>query len=189
MQDCGVSRVGAVALVGVLAVAAPVSARADVDFPLDVLVGAAVERLQTADPVAAAKWRTRGDIEDPRRVNEVLAAVSAAANARGIDPGYVTGIFGDQISATEAVEYSRFAQWKLDPTRAPTSAPDLSASRSAIDALNQQMVDEIATHWELLHSPGCRAALQDAMNNVVAARQLDGLYQEALAAATRSYCA
>lgn len=169
----------------------PGPARAVAGFPsqLDALVGAAAQRLQTADPVAAVKWLTNGNIEDPSRVNQVLAAVRAAADARGIDSGYVADIFGDQISATEAVEYSRFAQWKLDPASAPTTAPDLSASRSAVDALNQQMVDEIAVRWDLLHSPACRQALQDATNDVVAARQLDDLYQRALAFATHSYCA
>jgi chorismate mutase len=161
---------------------------ADPTTSLDALVDAAAQRLETADPVAAVKWLTKGDIEDPPRVDQVLAEVTAAANARGIDSGYVTRVFGDQIHATEAMEYSLFAQWKLDPVGAPTTAPDLSASRTTIDALNGRMVDEIAGHWELLHSPTCSAALRDATHRAVAARQLDGLYQQALGFATRSYC-
>ena len=98
---------------------------------------AAAERLQTADPVAASKWLTKASIEDPARVAQVLTAVTAQAAGAGVDPDYVRQVFTDQIGATEAVEYSRFAQWKLDPAGAPTDAPDLSASRSAIDALNR----------------------------------------------------
>jgi len=165
-----------------------VGAIADPPSPLDALVTAAAQRLQTADPVAAVKWLTKGDIEDPPRVTQVLDAVTAAASARGVDSGYVTHVFGDQIDATEAVEYTRFAQWKLDPGAAPTVAPDLSESRSAIDALNGRIVDEIASQWELLHSSACGAALREATNNTVAERQLDGLFQQALAFATRSYC-
>ena len=86
--------------------------------PLDPLVSAAVERLQVADPVAALKWITKGDIEDPERVQQVLTSVATAADTRGIDAGYVTRIFTDQIHATEAVEYRRFAEWKLDPAAA-----------------------------------------------------------------------
>jgi chorismate mutase len=177
------------ALAGALAVTAtPARAPADDTHPLDQLVDSAAQRLLTADPVAAVKWQTKGDIEDPPRVSQVLAAVTADANARGVDPAYVTQIFTDQINATEAVEYSRFAQWKLDPGAAPTSAPDLSASRSTIDALNRQMVDQIAAQTDLLHSPACAAALQDAKNTVTVSRQLDALYQQALGSATRSYC-
>lgn len=179
----------------VLALAAAVSAilttpRADADFPgpLNQLVDAAAARLQTADPVAAVKWRTKGDIEDQPRVDQVLAAVSADAHGRGIDPAYVRQVFTDQINATEAIEYSRFGQWKLDAASAPTTAPDLSASRAAIDALNRQMVDQIASNWDLLHSPACAAALQDATNATTASRQFDGLYQQALGSATASYC-
>ncbi len=161
---------------------------ADSPSPLDQLVDAAAQRLQTADPVAAVKWQTKGDIEDPPRVNQVLAAVTADANTRGVDSAYVTQIFNDQINATEAIEYSRFAQWKLDPATAPASAPDLSASRSTIDALNRQMVDQMASRWDLLHSPACAPALRGAKNTAIASRQLDGLYQQALGFATRSYC-
>lgn len=172
-----------------LAMTLPAPARAnELSGPLYELVDAVASRLQTADPVAAAKWHTKGDIEDPARVNQVLAAVSAAAQARGIDSQYVDRIFRDQISATEAVEYSRFAEWKLDPAGAPADTPDLSASRREIDVLNQEMVDQIAAQWEVLHSSECHVALADTMNNVIAARQLDGLYQQALYFATHSYC-
>lgn len=177
------------AVVLAVAMTSPAPARAvDLPGPLDELVDAAAVRLQTADPVAAVKWQAKGDIEDPARVNQVLAAVSAAAGARGIDSRYVNQIFKDQISATEAVEYSRFAEWKLDPASAPTDTTDLSASRRAIDALNQQMVDQIAAQWEVLQSPQCPVALGDALHNVIAARRLDGLYQQALEFATHSYC-
>ena len=152
------------------------------------LVDAAAQRLQTADPVAAVKWDTGASIEDPSRVQQVIDAVSAAATARGIDPGYVTAAFNDQIHATEAIEYTRFAQWKLDPASAPTAAPDLSASRSAIDALNNRMVSEIALHWDTLHSSMCVAELDAAKDAIVAARRLDGVYVQALSFATRSYC-
>jgi chorismate mutase len=43
-------------------------------------------------------------------------------------------------------------------------------------------------HWELLHSPACVPQLDVARAVVTQARQLDGLYQHALAVATQSYC-
>jgi chorismate mutase len=176
----------ATACIAATAPAQPV--RADSTSPLYELVDAAAQRLQTADPVAAYKWATSTAIEDQPRVQQVLAAVSADATANHVDAGYVRRVFEDQIDATESIEYTRFAQWKLDPRSAPTSPAGLSASRTAIDGLNRTMVTEIAGHWDLLHSPLCAAYIADAKDAVTGARQLDAVYQQALAFATRSYC-
>src|SRR5947209_6027983 len=124
------TRAGLIALVVLLAVP---QARADSTSPLTELVDAAAARLQVAEPVAAFKWLDQGfrnNIEDPTRVEQQLTALRADATAKRIDPDYVAHVFGDQIHATEAIEYSRFADWKLKPSDAPVVAPDLSASRS-----------------------------------------------------------
>ncbi|MCX2929588.1 chorismate mutase [Mycobacterium sp. CVI_P3] len=179
---------GTVAMMAVLAVATATPAQADSSEPLFDLVDAAAQRLQTADAVAANKWLTGGPITDPARVEQVLAAVSSDAESRGLATDYATTAFTNQINATEAIEYSRFAGWKFDPAGAPSSAPDLSASRSVIDGLNHQMVEQMAAQWALLNSPGCRSALDAAKNAVADQRQFDDLYRTALDVATRSYC-
>jgi chorismate mutase len=173
-------------LIAFVSVHAP--ARADDTNPLLELVDAATQRLQTADPVAASKWKTGGSIEDPQRVKQVLAAVSTDATGKGVDVGYVRRIFTDQIDATEAIEYTRFAQWKLDPGSAPNVAPDLSSSRAIIDRLNSEMVEQIAMHWPVLHSPDCTGTLDDARTAIAQSRTLDPLYQQALSFSTHSYC-
>jgi chorismate mutase len=185
-----VARCGGVlgALAGALAVLAAPPARADNLSPLTELLDAAVQRLQIAEPVAAYKWNSHGAIEDPGRVEQELAKLRADATARHVDPDYVARIFGDQIDATEAIEYTRFADWKLNPQQAPAAPPDLSASRSAIDTLNQTMLSQLAANWDLLRSPACVPQLDAARTNVVQARQLDGLYQQALSLATQTYC-
>jgi chorismate mutase len=167
----------------------PARVRADNASPLGDLVDAAAQRLQIAEPVAAVKWSTHGVIEDPARVQQELDKLGADATTRHVDPGYVRLVFGDQINATEGVEYARFADWKLDPSSAPATAPDLSASRAAIDGLNQTMLTQIVANWDVLHSPACAAQLDVAKIDAVRARQFDGLYQRALALATQSYCA
>jgi len=174
-------------LVGGLAVPmAP--ARADAVSPLAALVDAAAQRLQIAEPVAAYKWNKHGAIEDPVRVQQELTKLGDGAVAEHIDRDYVTRVFGDQIGATEAIEYSRFADWKLNPASAPADSPDLSASRSAIDSLNQTMLTQMSVNWDLLHSPQCAAQLDAARSGAIAGRQLDSLYQQALSTATQSYC-
>jgi chorismate mutase len=162
-------------------------ARADASA-LTELVDAAAQRLQIAEPVAAFKWNSHGAIEDPGRVQEELAKLNADAAGEHIDPTYVTRVFGDQINATEAIEYQRFADWKLNPSGAPAGSPDLAASRSAIDGLNQTILTQIAANWDLLRSPRCPGQLDAARHDVVQARQLDSLYQRALSTATQSYC-
>jgi chorismate mutase len=163
-------------------------AHADDPNPLLALVDAAAQRLQTADPVAAYKWVNHVAIDDQARVQQVLAAVAADADAHHVDADWVKRAFNDQIDATDAIEYTRFAQWKLDPAKAPTTAPELSSSRSTIDALNGRMVSGMASNWEVLHSPACSPALTGAQNTAIAAHGLDSLYQQALSFATRSYC-
>src|SRR5262249_24289442 len=137
-------------------------ARADSSMPLTELVDAAAQRLRLAEPVAALKWTAHGAIEDPARVQQELAKLTADATAKHLDPDYVARVFGDQVNATEAIEYSRFADWKLNPGGAPTAAPDLAASRSMIDALNQTMLTQIASNSDLLHSPACAGQLDAA---------------------------
>lgn len=100
-------------------------ARADTSA-LTELVDAAAQRLQIAEPVAAFKWNSHGAIEDPGRVQDELANLSA-----------------DAAGEHKAIEYSRFADWKLHPSRAPAGSPDLSASRSTIDGLNHTMLTQI----------------------------------------------
>ncbi|OBH57011.1 chorismate mutase [Mycobacterium sp. E2479] len=163
-------------------------ARADPTSPLTALVDAAAQRLQVAEAVAAYKWNKHGAVEDPARVQQELAKLGADAVVERVDRDYVTRVFDDQISATEAVEYSRFANWKLHPASAPADSPELSASRSAIDTLNQTMLTQISAGWELLHSPDCAAQLDAARDGVGRARQFDDLYRQALSSATRSYC-
>jgi chorismate mutase len=163
-------------------------AHADTPSPLTALVDAAAQRLQTADPVAANKYKTGGAVDDPAREQQVIDTVTAAANAKHIDAGYVRDVFRNQIDATDSLEHSHFAQWKIDPASAPATAPELSASRDLIDKLNETMVNEIAAQWGPLHAPTCNTDLENAKNNVVRARQLDPLYQQALNYATHMYC-
>ncbi|OBI80095.1 chorismate mutase [Mycobacterium sp. E740] len=180
-------RAVALLLALVFAMSAPV-AQAQPVLPFYRLVDTAAQRLAIADPVAAAKWVNGGSITDKARADQVLDSVAADATGRGIDPQYVRDVFTDQIDATEGVEYTRFAQWEFDRATAPAAAPDLAASRSQIDGFNRVLVEEIALHWNLLHSQGCAQDLSDATAAVVAARRLDVLYQQALKSATRSYC-
>ncbi|WP_408632143.1 chorismate mutase [Mycobacterium dioxanotrophicus] len=175
-------------LVGVGGALGVPAVHADPESPLLPLIDAAAQRLQTADAVAAYKYRAGGAVDDPKREQQVIDAVTAAATAAHIDPGYVGNVFRNQIDATSSVEYSRFAQWKIDPAAVPAAAPDLSETRATIDRLNQTMVREMAAQWDDLHSPSCAADRDAALSAVTTSRELDPVYQSALAYATHAYC-
>ena len=183
------NRTASLLVAGSLLVGAfPATADAQPADPLYRLVDTAAQRLATADPVAASKWITGGPITDVQRANQVLDAVAADATAHGVDPQYVRTVFTDQINATEGIEYALFGQWKFDESTAPTAAPDLVDSRTAIDGYTKTMVDEIALQWNSLHAPACSGELAAATDAVAADRRLDPLYRQALSSATRSYC-
>lgn len=173
---------------GALAVASAPIARADVLSPLHPLVDAAAQRLLTAEPVAASKYLTGGQIEDPQREAQVLDTVATAAQAQGADPAYVRDVFRDQIDATVSLQYSLFGDWKVDPAAAPVSAPDLASTRATIDGLNQTMVAEIAHQWPELQATTCRAELDATIDEVAVNRELDPRYRRALEYATHDYC-
>ncbi|OBK19967.1 chorismate mutase [Mycobacterium asiaticum] len=180
-----------VCVVAALMTALLLAPQARADSSLTVLIDAAAERLQIAEPVAAYKWSTHTPIEDPARVEQELATLRADAEALQIDPDYpdyVAEIFRDQVGATEAIEYSRFAQWKLDAAGAPPPPQDLSASRAQIDTLNTKILSQISLNWSLLRSSSCGSRLDEARVEVSRARRFDDLYQRALNTATRSYC-
>ena len=178
----------ALSVLALASLSAPV-VHAEPPNALYTLVDTAALRLQTAEPVAAFKWINGGPITDPARAQQVLDTVAAEAVALRIDPAYVRTAFRNQIDATEGVEYARFGQWKFDPDAAPRTAPELTASRSAIDGYNTTMVETIAQQWDSLHAPGCTADLDAARQTVIDGRSLDPLYAAALQSATRSYCA
>lgn len=178
----------AVASISTLILGTAQAARADNANPLFALVDAAAQRLQTADPVAAAKYNSGGPIDDPRREQQVIDTVTSAAAAKHIDTEYIRAVFHNQMDATSAVEHARFADWKLNPGTAPTAVADLSVIRATIDRFNQIMVNEVGAQWDWLNSSDCVVELANAKAAVVAARQLDDLYERALTYATHSYC-
>ena len=82
--------------------------------------------------------------------------VSAEAESLSLPSDYVTRVFTDQINATEAIQYSRFSWWKLDPAAAPTSAPDLCRPAGVDRQAEPKDGRRIAGQWPVLHSPDCR---------------------------------
>src|SRR5258708_25279861 len=90
-------------------------ARGDDANPLLELVDGATQRLQTADPVAASKWKTGGSIEDPQRVEQGLRAVSADAAGRGVDVDYVRRLLTQHHHAHQPLQSPLFRPQQIHP--------------------------------------------------------------------------
>lgn len=152
------------------------------------LVLSIVQRLSTADPVAAAKFGTDKPIDDPAREQDVLRSVSEQARGDGLAPARVEAIFRAQIDASKDVQRGLFAYWQVAPTAAPTARPDLAAVRSSLDALNRQIVDEISAQRQVLAGLECLPDLVTAAADVVVAERVDALHQVALVRALGAVC-
>lgn len=149
----------------------------------DDLVGVVVDRLDTGDLVAAAKWPTRGPVEDAARERVVLDAAAAGAAQRGLDPGEVTAVFADQIAASKVVQYGLFARWTADPSTSPPPA-DLAALRPQLDTITNRLLDDLASTDAARNGPACGQEWHDAAERV----HLDELHRTALERAGRSLC-
>jgi chorismate mutase len=188
MASTGNRIIAAGVLAGSLLMLTPAELRADTTSPLTALVDATAQRLQIAESVAAFKWSTQAAIEDPSREQQELAGLREDAAAQHLDPDYVVRVFGDQFNAMDAIEYNRFSQWKLNPGSVPAAPADLSASRAAIDGLNNKILSQIVLNGSLLGSPGCARQLKDASTETIRVHRFGDLYQQALSRATGSFC-
>ncbi|MFC4946095.1 chorismate mutase [Pseudonocardia sp. GCM10023141] len=156
--------------------------------PLGAVVDTAQRRLATADTVAAAKWGTRGAIEDPAREKTVLDAAAAGSAPRGLDPAVAASVFRDQIEANKVVQYGLFESWTAQPQQAPATAPDLATVRPVLDAVTGQLLDALVATRDARSGAGCAAQLGAARASEVDRLHLDPLHQEALDRALRSVC-
>ena len=156
--------------------------------PLETLVSLAAERLRSAEAAAAAKWGTEVRVDDADRAAEVIAGVRSLAAQHAVAPEFAEQVFLDQIDATESIQFSRFSEWKLDPSAAPIEHPDLADVRSDIDRLTEAMLVQLGEQHYLLTSADCADARDRALRAVTEHRSLDALYERALIRATASYC-
>lgn len=96
----------------------PIRASAD-PAPLDSLVDLTLERLATADSVAAAKWGTPSPIDDPEREAQVYLAMTGLGTSKGLPAEWVRSVFMGQIEANKTVQRGLHTWWQFDPASAP----------------------------------------------------------------------
>ncbi|MEU7763635.1 gamma subclass chorismate mutase AroQ [Nocardia sp. NPDC049190] len=173
----------------------PPSANASpADESLDRLIALVVERLDTGDVVAAAKWTAataRGiepTIDDPSREAEVYDAMARLGRERGLPADWVRQVFAGQIEANKTVQRGLMTRWRFDPAAVPRAPADLVSVRPIIDRVNDEIVEQLAAQRNMLTGPDCMERLAHSVFDVVTAGRTDALHQIALVRATASLC-
>ncbi|MCM2415949.1 gamma subclass chorismate mutase AroQ [Streptomyces sp. RKAG290] len=152
------------------------------------LAALSARRLDTARPVAAAKWGTGDPVEDPSRERQVLDTAALQAREAGADPGATVRIFRDQIEANKQVQRALHRRWDADPSVAPKLRPDLTEVREAINRVNVDLVRAIADSAAARAAPSCAGTLSAAESHVRRIGHLDRPRTAALTRALRSVC-
>ncbi len=145
-----------------------------------------VSRLALAEPVAESKWLSGKPIADPAREQAVVDAGVARARAEGVDPDLVTRVLRDQIAASKLVQRGLFTRWTHEPWSAPTTAPDLTAVRTQITQIDDDLVDRLAAVAPIAAAPRCAHAVDAERHRVESG--LDSLQRKGLHVAWSSFC-
>ncbi|WP_280272434.1 gamma subclass chorismate mutase AroQ [Nocardia wallacei] len=160
----------------------------------DPLVNLVLERLNTADAVAAAKWSTATRtgqppvIDDPAREAEVYDSMATAGARLDLPESWVRQVFQGQIEANKLVQRGLHAEWRFQPGAAPATAPDLAAVRPVIDRVNGEILGQLAAARATLSGPACAQRLAAAVAPVVTSGEVDVLHAAALARASAALC-
>ncbi len=178
-------------IVKILAVALTLAASSLTSVgPLGELTDLAVERVQVADLVAAAKFGTTQPIDDPAREQQVLDTVRTKATALGLNPENAARFFRAQIEANKLVQRGLYARWTEHPEEVPQRRPDLGTEvRPILDRLTTEILAELKD-TERLRKPTlkCEIHATIAERSAVVLHHLDRLHENALAEAMRTVC-
>ena len=156
--------------------------------PLSGLASLAVQRIMTADQVAAAKFGTHQPIDDPPREQQVLDSVAAASPGMGISPQESAQFFRDQIEANKVVQRGLYQRWTAYPKQRPTDRPDLNEQvRPDLDRLTTDILRQLQATTTVRHA-GMQCIAQARQALAEEARPLDQLHRDALTVALRSVC-
>ena len=173
-----------------LAVALTLAASLTPAGPLGELTGLAVQRVQVADLVAAAKFGTTQPIDDPVREQQVLDSVRTKAVDLHLDPENAARFFRAQIEANKLVQRGLYARWTEHPEEVPRHRPDLGTEvRPILDRLTTEILAELKDTEQLRHPTlKCEIHATIAERSAVVLHRLDRLHGNALAEAMREVC-
>jgi chorismate mutase len=132
----------------------PAWASSDAVAPLLVLIA---QRLALMSDVARHKFNSGAAVEDLPREAQVLAQVTAAAEAAGLPRGFATRFFQAQIDAAKLLQQSRIDGWKAQGQGKFANVPDLATEiRPMLDALTPRLIEALQKAYPVLKSSAVR---------------------------------
>lgn len=155
---------------------------------LHALIELSLQRIDTGDAVAAAKWGTSSPIDDPAREAQVYESMVTLAGSKGLPADWIRSVFMGQIEANKVVQRGLHTRWRFDPASAPSARPDLTAVRPVIDRVNKEIVDQLVAHRDLLTGPDCAVNLSQGVFAAVTSGRADALHSAALVRAAVTLC-
>lgn len=147
------------------------------------LIALCHQRLEISSQVAFAKWHSGQPVADPPedpREQQVVAAASEEARARGVPLAWATSFFLDQIEASKLVQFVLMATWRRQGApgwRCPDLVTEL---RPQLDALRPRLIEELARLCDALQGAEWKAQLAREIGGYADDRQLQPLYTIAL---------
>lgn len=118
--------------------------------PFGPLAELAVRRVMLSDLVAAAKFGTGQQIDDPVREQQIIDAVVAESVRRGMPSEPPARFFRAQIEASKIVQNGLFKRWARHPGERPARTPDLATEvRPQLDLLTEQILGQLHATVEL----------------------------------------
>lgn len=149
-------RVLAVAVVATAFSSAPAFVRASSDdvAPLLELIA---QRLALMPDVAKHKFNSGAAVEDLPREAQVLAQVTATAEAAGLPRAFAQRFFQAQIDAAKLLQQSRIDAWKAEGRGKFANVPDLATEiRPLLDGLTPRLIEALKKAHPALNSSAAR---------------------------------
>jgi chorismate mutase len=115
------------------------------------------QRLALMPDVAKHKFNSGAAVEDLPREAQVLAQVTAAAEAAGLPRGFAQRFFQAQIDAAKLLQQSRIDGWKAQGQGKFANVPDLATEiRPMLDALTPRLIAALKRAYPVLSSSAAR---------------------------------
>lgn len=110
--------------------------------------------------VARWKWNAGKPIIDERREHEMLTDLEQRGRKLGLDRSRTRAFFSAQIDAGKRIQEADFTHWREQDHGQFAEARDLTTDlRPALDALNSELLAQLAALASRLERPEVRAAI------------------------------
>jgi chorismate mutase len=150
--------------------------------PLRSLVQTSARRLQIAEKVAMAKWRSGAPVEDTPREIEVIQKAVKDGMGLGLAPAEVEEFFKAQIEANKLIQYFLLSDWHR-VGRPPANPPDDLANeiRPQLDEIESRLIQELKRSTVARSAKSCPVEVAKAVGEYLDSHGLNANSRDGVA--------